>query len=54
MWRRGAGVLHVSYMAVQVFSAVLWGRVADSPWAGRKTVIMIGLTGRRASLLPLT
>ena len=40
-----AGVLHASFTAAQFLTAMLWGRVADSPYAGRKTVLMIGLVG---------
>ncbi|KAI0144219.1 MFS general substrate transporter [Hypoxylon sp. NC0597] len=40
-----AGVLHASFTAAQFFTAMVWGRVADSTWAGRKTVILIGLLG---------
>lgn len=47
-----AGILHASFTAAQFFTAMLWGRVADSTWAGRKTVIMIGLFGTR--MFPLS
>ena len=40
-----AGMLHASFTAAQLCTALLWGRVADSKWAGRKTVLMIGLAG---------
>ncbi|KAI2466670.1 MFS general substrate transporter [Annulohypoxylon bovei var. microspora] len=40
-----AGILHASFTAAQFFTAMMWGRVADSMWAGRKTVILIGLFG---------
>ncbi|RYP77884.1 hypothetical protein DL770_007006 [Monosporascus sp. CRB-9-2] len=40
-----AGSLHASFTAAQLFTALIWGRVADSPWFGRKTVILIGLLG---------
>ncbi|KAI1389405.1 MFS general substrate transporter [Hypoxylon trugodes] len=40
-----AGLLHASFTAAQFFTAMMWGRVADSTWAGRKTVILIGLLG---------
>jgi MFS family permease len=30
---------------------MLWGRIADSRFAGRKTVIMIGLSGTAVSCL---
>ncbi|TRX87892.1 hypothetical protein FHL15_011208 [Xylaria flabelliformis] len=38
-----AGILHASFTAAQFFTAMLWGRIADSKHAGRKTVILIGL-----------
>lgn len=44
-----AGVLHASFTAAQLFTAMLWGRVADSSRAGRKTVVLIGLAGTAAS-----
>jgi MFS family permease len=40
-----AGMLHASFTAAQFLTAMLWGRVADSAYFGRKTVLMIGLTG---------
>ncbi|RYP09673.1 hypothetical protein DL765_008373 [Monosporascus sp. GIB2] len=40
-----AGVLNASFTAAQLFTALIWGQVADSPWFGRKTVILIGLLG---------
>lgn len=44
-----AGVLHASFTAAQLLTALLWGRVADSRRAGRKTVVLIGLAGTAAS-----
>lgn len=44
-----AGMLHASFTAAQLFTAMLWGRVADSRRAGRKTVVLIGLAGTAAS-----
>lgn len=41
-----AGVLQGVFTAAQIFTGILWGRVADQPWAGRKTVLLIGLTGQ--------
>lgn len=40
-----AGVLHASFTAAQFFTAMLWGRLADSSRVGRKSVILIGLSG---------
>ncbi|KAJ8112929.1 hypothetical protein ONZ43_g5272 [Nemania bipapillata] len=46
-----AGILHASFTAAQFFTAMLWGRVADSKYVGRKKVIMIGLLGTLISCL---
>ncbi|KXJ90864.1 major facilitator superfamily domain-containing protein [Microdochium bolleyi] len=46
-----AGVLHASFTAAQFLTAMVWGRVADSSRAGRKTVILIGLLGTFISCL---
>jgi MFS family permease len=40
-----AGILHASFTAAQLLTALLWGRIADSEYAGRKTVLLIGLVG---------
>ncbi|KAI1435240.1 MFS general substrate transporter [Xylaria sp. CBS 124048] len=48
---RQAGILHASFTAAQFFTALLWGRVADSKRAGRKTVVLIGLLGTLVSCL---
>ncbi|EHY53912.1 hypothetical protein HRR83_004553 [Exophiala dermatitidis] len=44
-----AGVLQGVFTAAQVFTGILWGRVADSPKFGRKSVLLIGLTGQGLS-----
>ena len=46
-----AGVLQGSFTATQIVTAVLWGRVADAPWCGRKRVLMIGLIGTAISCI---
>ncbi|KAH0832690.1 hypothetical protein AYO21_04766 [Fonsecaea monophora] len=46
-----AGVLQGVFTAAQVFTGILWGRVADSPSFGRKTVLLIGLTGQALSCI---
>lgn len=46
-----AGVLHASFTAAQLLTAMMWGRVADSSRFGRKKVILIGLTGTMISCL---
>lgn len=40
-----AGVLQGSFTAAQIITSVLWGRAADQPTVGRKTVLNIGLIG---------
>lgn len=40
-----AGVLQGSFTAAQIITSILWGRAADQPMLGRKTVLMIGLVG---------
>jgi MFS family permease len=40
-----AGIMHASFTAAQFLTAMLWGRVSDSEWGGRKMVLMIGLLG---------
>ncbi|KPM36451.1 hypothetical protein AK830_g10127 [Neonectria ditissima] len=46
-----AGILYASFTAAQFVTAMLWGSVADSPRAGRKTVLLIGLCGTSLSAL---
>ncbi|KAK0385004.1 hypothetical protein NLU13_7482 [Sarocladium strictum] len=46
-----AGTLTASFTAAQFLTAMMWGRVADSNYAGRKTVILIGLCGTAISCL---
>lgn len=46
-----AGVLHASFTAAQLLTAMMWGRVADSSRFGRKKVLLIGLTGTMISCL---
>ncbi|KAI9798290.1 MAG: hypothetical protein M1833_004862 [Piccolia ochrophora] len=38
-----AGIIVGAKTAAQVCTGMLWGRLADSDWGGRKTVLMIGL-----------
>jgi hypothetical protein len=40
-----AGVLQGSFTAAQFLTAMMWGRIADSDWGGRKMVLLIGLLG---------
>lgn len=46
-----AGMLQGAFTATQFVTAIAWGRVADSEWAGRKKVILIGLLGTAISAL---
>lgn len=39
------GVLQGSFTAAQIITSILWGRAADRPTIGRKTVLNIGLVG---------
>lgn len=40
-----AGMLQGSFTAAQFVTAILWGRMADAEWGGRKRVLLIGLAG---------
>ncbi|KAF2169186.1 hypothetical protein M409DRAFT_64935 [Zasmidium cellare ATCC 36951] len=40
-----AGVLQGAFTAAQIITSILWGRAADQPMLGRKTVLNIGLVG---------
>lgn len=46
-----AGILQGSFTAAQFLTAVLWGRLADAEWMGRKRVLLIGLLGTCISCL---
>ncbi|ETN38897.1 uncharacterized protein HMPREF1541_06939 [Cyphellophora europaea CBS 101466] len=39
------GILTAAFAAAQFLTAVWWGRAADSPWIGRKPVLLVGLFG---------
>lgn len=43
------GIMTAAFAAAQFLTAVWWGRAADTPWIGRKRVILIGLLGSCAS-----
>ena len=47
------GVLQGVFTSAQIFTGVIWGRVADAPWAGRKMVLLIGLVGTGLSCIGL-
>ncbi|KXL41739.1 hypothetical protein M433DRAFT_51877, partial [Acidomyces richmondensis BFW] len=42
---RQAGLLAAAFTGAQFCTAMMWGRLADSEWFGRKRVILIGLLG---------
>lgn len=44
-----AGMLQSSFTAAQFVTAILWGRMADAEWGGRKRVLLIGLVGTGVS-----
>lgn len=44
-----AGVAQASFTAVQSFTAIAWGYVADARWGGRKAVLVAGLVGTGVS-----
>ncbi|TKA67961.1 hypothetical protein B0A49_11535 [Cryomyces minteri] len=37
-----AGILTGSFAAAQFLTAMMWGRIADAEWCGRKNVLLIG------------
>ncbi|RMD42061.1 hypothetical protein DV735_g3061, partial [Chaetothyriales sp. CBS 134920] len=43
------GILTAAFAASQFVTAVVWGRAADSPRLGRKTVLLVGLAGTAIS-----
>jgi MFS family permease len=43
------GVLQGVFTAAQIFTGIIWGRVADNPLFGRKWVLIIGLAGQGIS-----
>ena len=45
------GMLTASFAAAQFVTAVWWGRAADTPWIGRKRVLLVGLFGTCVSCL---
>ena len=45
------GILQGCFTFAQFVTAVLWGRVADSPRVGRKRVLLVGLFGTTISCL---
>jgi MFS family permease len=45
------GVLQGVFTLAQIFTGVIWGRVADASWGGRKFVLLIGLIGTGTSCI---
>jgi MFS family permease len=45
------GVLQGVFTLAQIFTGVIWGRVADTSWGGRKFVLLIGLIGTGVSCI---
>ena len=45
------GMLTASFAAAQFLTAVWWGRAADTPWIGRKRVLLVGLFGTCVSCI---
>ncbi|KAI9744021.1 MAG: hypothetical protein M1818_002755 [Claussenomyces sp. TS43310] len=43
------GVLQGSFTAAQFLTGMLWGRMSDADWGGRKKVLLVGLTGTLVS-----
>ncbi|KAI9734171.1 MAG: hypothetical protein M1818_006622 [Claussenomyces sp. TS43310] len=46
-----AGILQGCYTAAQIATAILWGKVADASWGGRKLVLLTALGGTAVSCL---
>jgi hypothetical protein len=45
------GMFTAAFAAAQFLTAVWWGRAADTPWIGRKRVLLVGLFGTCVSCL---
>ena len=45
------GVLQGVFTSAQIVTAIVWGRVADASWAGRKFVLLVGLIGTGLSCI---
>lgn len=46
-----AGLLAASFEAAEAVTGVLWGRLADKAWMGRKRILLIGISGSFASIV---
>jgi len=45
------GVLQGVFTSAQIVTAIIWGRIADASWAGRKFVLLVGLIGTGLSCI---
>lgn len=45
------GMFTAAFAAAQFLTAVWWGRAADTPWIGRKRVLLVGLFGTCVSCI---
>jgi MFS family permease len=46
-----AGLMASSFTGAQFLTAMMWGRISDASWGGRKTVLLIGIFGTCISCL---
>jgi MFS family permease len=46
-----AGIINAAFPAAQFLTAMLWGRIADAEYGGRKRVLYIGLLGTMLSII---
>ncbi|OCL13134.1 MFS general substrate transporter, partial [Glonium stellatum] len=46
-----AGIIQAAFPGSQFLTAMLWGRIADSEWGGRKRVLFVGLLGTAFSII---
>ena len=46
-----AGLLAASFEAAQAVTGVIWGNLADKAWMGRKTVLLVGISGSFVSIV---
>lgn len=44
-----AGILQGCFTGAQVCTAILWGKIADASWCGRKWALVVGLGGTALS-----
>ncbi|OTA62875.1 MFS general substrate transporter [Hypoxylon sp. EC38] len=46
-----AGILQGAFTGAQVLTAIIWGKLGDATWCGRKRVLLIGLFGTAISCI---